>query len=423
MADMMGTDDPRWMLNYLQAQRLARIKRAGGSAPAPIVLQDIDYVLLVGSSSTYESFTVSPTYGRQEQSTRSVFSASGKDVPVINKAVSGSLIADLDANINTYMASLSAPTKKVAVVINIGSNNINNTYYAAMPLVDRDAMEAGLRSIVAKVQAYGYTPILATVHAKLGWETLYEEWADLMYRPLIQELTPDYFVGPLALFDYCRLYTDNKDVPNWYRADKIHPGLSIVPMQQTTADGVYARMTGPALPAQERVIFYFTNPSLPDYRIGGMNVMLAGTARTLTEVYDRNGVLIPGASFAWTGADAGSNTVRSIVGSWDIDLGHNQVQKSSLYALSKTITFPANFGAAYANRSGVMRVTGNSTAAGRLTRITVGASTADLSTSAAGVQIVELPFTFDASGVLTFTAAPQAPSTYANVSGVELVFT
>ena len=36
MADMMGTDDPRWMLNYLQAQRLARIKRAGGSAiPMP----------------------------------------------------------------------------------------------------------------------------------------------------------------------------------------------------------------------------------------------------------------------------------------------------------------------------------------------------------------------------------------------------
>ena len=33
MADMMGTDDPRWMLNYLQAQRFARIKRAGGSVP------------------------------------------------------------------------------------------------------------------------------------------------------------------------------------------------------------------------------------------------------------------------------------------------------------------------------------------------------------------------------------------------------
>ena len=34
MADMMGTDDPRWMLNYLQAQRLARIKRASGSGPS-----------------------------------------------------------------------------------------------------------------------------------------------------------------------------------------------------------------------------------------------------------------------------------------------------------------------------------------------------------------------------------------------------
>ena len=35
MADMMGTDDPRWMLNYLQAQRFARIKRAGGVVPIP----------------------------------------------------------------------------------------------------------------------------------------------------------------------------------------------------------------------------------------------------------------------------------------------------------------------------------------------------------------------------------------------------
>lgn len=398
------------------------IDRAHPVAVGALILQDIDYVLLVGSSSTFESFTVSPTYGRQEQSTRSVFSASGKDIPVINKAVSGSVIADLDANIDAYMSSLAAPTKKVAVVINIGSNDIGNTYYAAMPQATRDAMEAGLRSIVAKVQAYGFAPILATVHAKLGWETLYEEWADLMYRPLIQELTPDYFVGPLALFDYCRLYTDNKDVPNWYRADNIHPGLSIGPMQQTTADGVYARMTGPALPAQERVIFYFTNPSLPDYRIGGMNVMLAGATRTLTEVYDRNGALISGASFAWSGADAGSNGVRSIVGSWDINPGHNQIQKSSLYAGSKTITFTAAFGAAFANRTGTLRVTGNSSAAGRLTLVAAGASSAVLNQSAAGVQIVEVPFTMDATGTLVFTAAPQAPSTFANVSGVELVF-
>lgn len=394
----------------------------GGRGGGAILLQDVDYVLLVGSSSTYESFTLSPTYGRQEQSTRSVFSASGKDIPVINKAVSGSVIADLDANIDAYMSSLAAPTKKVAVVINIGSNNINNNYYAAMPIVDRDAMEAGLRSIVAKVKAYGYTPILATVHAKLGWETLYEEWADLMYRPLIQELTPDYFVGPLALFDYCRLYTDNKDVPNWYRADNIHPGLSIVPMQQTTADGVYARMTGPSLPAEERVLFYFTNPSIADYRIGGMNVMLAGVSRSLTEVYDRNGSLISGASFEWAGAGGGNNGVRSIVGSWDIDLGHNQVQKSAIYANGTTITFTASLGAAYANRTGTLRVTGNNTIAGRLTLITAGANSAVLSQSAAGLQIVEVPFTMDAAGSLVFTAAPQSPSTYAHVSGVELVF-
>jgi hypothetical protein len=54
--------------------------------------------------------------------------------------------------------------------------------------------------------------------------------------------------------------------------------------------------------------------------------------------------------------------------------------------------------------------------------IAAGASSAVLNQSAAGVQIVELPFTMDAAGTLVFTAAPQAPSTFANVSGVELVF-
>lgn len=422
MADMMGTDDPRWMLNYLQAQRLARIKRAGGSAP-PVVLPEFDYLMLVGSSTTFEAFTLSPVYGREEQKARAAFTSLGYDLPIINKAVSGSMVADLDANINAYMTSLAAPAKKVAVIINIGSNDIGNTYYAAMPQATRDAMVAGITSIVNKVTAFGYTPILATVHSKKGWEALYEEWADLMYRPLVDSLTPYYDAGSLAVFDYCRLYTINKDVPDWWRSDLIHPGLAIGPMQQYTAQGMAAKTKMPAKPVKQKVLVYFTNPSLPDYQIGGMNVMLAGASRSLTEIYDRNGVLISGASFAWSGADAGSNGVRSIVGSWDVDLGHNQIQKSSLYAGSKTITFTAGFGIAYAGRTGTLRVTGNSSAAGRLTLVAAGASSAVLNQSAAGVQVIELPFTLDASGTLVFTAAPQAPSTFANVSGVELVFT
>jgi len=394
---------------------------AGNAGPV-IPKPEFDYIMLVGSSTTFEAFTLSPEYGRQEQATRAAFTSLGVDAPVINKAVSGSMIADLDANINAYMTSLAAPAKKVAVIINIGSNDIGNTYYAAMPQATRDAMVAGITSIVNKVTAFGYTPILATVHSKKGWEALYEEWADLMYRPLIDSLTPYYDAGSLAVFDYCRLYTINKDVPNWWRADLIHPGLAIGPMQQYTAQGMVAKTYLPAKTSVQKVLFYFTNPSLPDYYIGGMNVMLAGASRSLAEVYDRDGLLVSGASFAWTNADAGSNGVRSILGDWDIGLGHNQVQKSSLYATSKTITFTATFGVSYAGRTGTLRVTGNSSAAGRLTLVTAGANSAILNQSAAGVQVVEIPFTLDASGVVIFTAAPQAPSTYANVSGVEFVF-
>lgn len=383
---------------------------------------EIDYLLLVGSSSTFETFTVSPVYGREEQKARSAVTSLGYDLPIINKAVSGSLIADLDANINAYMTSLAAPAKRVAVLINIGSNDINGVAYAAKDQSTKNAMIAGITSIVNKVLAFGYTPILATVHSRKNQEELHEEWADQMYRPLIKALTPFYDAGVVAVFDYCRLYSLNKNVVDWWRSDNMHPGLSIGPMQQYTVQGMAAKAKMAAKPAQSKVLFYFTAPSLPDYRIGGLNVMLAGVSRSLAEVYDRNGTLISGATFGWVGADAGSNGVRSLLGVWDIGLSHNQIQKSSLYASAKTITFTANFGISYAGRSGVLRVTGNSSAASRLTLITAGASSEVLNQSAAGVQIVELPFTLDAAGALVFTAAPQAPSTYANVSGVEFEF-
>ena len=402
-------------------QKSIRTSIRSAMGNTPVVLPEFDYLMLVGSSTTFEAFTESPVLGRQEQNVRLAFTSLGRDVPVINKAVSGSKIADLDANINAYMTQLGGPTKKVAVLINIGSNDIGATAYESMLQTEKDAMLAGLNSIYNKVLAAGHTPIIATVHSRQSTQALYEGWAEKMYRPLIESLHPHWFSGGIATFDYCRLYFENKDVPNWFR-DGVHPLEALVPMQQYTVQRLISKASLPALQEGEKVLFYFTTPTLPGYRIGGMNVMLAGAARSLTEIYDRDGVLISGASFAWAGADAGSNGVRPITGSWDIDLGHHEIQKSSLYALSKTITFTANFGAAYAGRSGVLRVTGNSNVAGRLTLITAGASSAVLNQNGAGVQVVEIPFTLDAAGAMTFTAAPKAPSTYSNISGVELVF-
>lgn len=393
--------------------------RRNGAGP---VLPAFDYLVLLGSSTTFQAFGLNPILGRQEQSARQSMAQAGYDVPIINKAVEGSTIANLDTNINTYLTELgpisAADKSRVAVVVNIGSNDIGATSYAAMAQATKDAMLAGLNSIISKIEAFGFTPILATVHSRKTYEAMYEGWADAMFRPLVDSRTPYWKAGALAVFDYCRLYLDNKDVANWWNADNVHPWMATVPMQQYTAQMLGSKSKLKAVAAAQRALFYF--PSSAQY-MGGFNPINAAATGSSSAVYDSNGALIPGAAFSWSGATGSSGSVRPNPGVFDITLDHAAVQSCTLYGTATT-TFTAAFGAAYANRTGVLRVTGSSSTAGRLTKITAGANSAVLNASGPGVQIVELPFTMDAAGTLVFTAAPQSPSTFANVSGVELIF-
>lgn len=385
-------------------------------------LPEFDYLLLVGSSTTYETFTVSPVLGRQEQNVRLAFTSLGRDVPVINKAVSGSSIADLDANISTYMTQLGGPVKKVAVLINIGSNDIEATPYESMLQAEKDAMLAGLNSIYNKVLAFGFTPIIATVHSRQSAPALYEDWAEQMYRPLIESLHPHWFSGGLATFDYCRLYFENKDVPNWWR-DGVHPLEALGPMQQYTAQRFISKAALPAINPADRVIFYFNAASSGQQYMGGMNPIPAGASANATVIHNSLGVLIEGATFGWAGAVGTSFGFRPNLGDWDIGLAHNAVQGCNLYGnAGATITFTAALGVEYADRTGNLRVTASSNAANRLTRITCGVESAVVNASGPGVQVIELPFMMDGSGGLVFTAQAEGASAFSNVSGVEFVF-
>lgn len=392
--------------------------RGGGSVPLP----EFDYLVVLGSSTTYRTFSYNPILGQQEQPARYAMVAAGYDVPIISKAIEGATVSALDTNINTYLTELgpisSADPSRVAVVVNIGSNDIGVTSYASMAQATKDAMLVGLNSIVDKITAFGFTPILATVHSRKTFEAMYEGWADGMYRPLVDTRTPVWYASPLAVFDYCRLYLENKDVVNWWDPDNVHPWMATVPMQEYTAVQLGSKSILPAASAVQRAIIFFPNTGR---YAGGLNMITAAATGTSSAIHDANGALISGASFSWTGATGASGGVRPNLGAWDVDLSHNLIQGCTLYGTG-TITFTAAFGAAFANRTGVLRVTGSSSSGGRLTNIVVGGSNAVLNASGPGVQIVELPFTMDAAGTLVFTAAPQAPSTFANVSGVELVF-
>lgn len=386
-------------------------------------LPQIDYLLWLGSSTPYETSQVNTVLGRQEQPLRAKFCAAGIDVPVISKAVGGQTIGTLLTALPGYltgMGNVVANGKKVGVLVNIGSNNIELTDYDDMPTVDRDAMLANLNSIIDQITAAGMVPILATVHSRSGTVALYEEWADKMYRPLIASRCPKWFKSGLAVFDYCRLYTDNSGIANWYQADGIHPNVATSYYQDYSANQLKANARCKAAPTKERYLFAW--PTAAEY-IGGVNQIVGAASGTFAAgtVRDTKANINANASLAWSGATASSGGSRGNSGIWDIDLTNHRIQMASLYKSAGTITFTAGFGAGYAGRTGTLRATGNSSTAGRQTRVTVGAQSAVMNVST-GINVYELPFTLDGSGNLTITAAPEAPSTFANVSGLEFEF-
>lgn len=268
--------------------------------PTGTTLPGFDYLVLLGSSTTYQAFVLNSVLGRQEHPARKAMTAAGYNVPIISKAVQGESIATLDAN--TYLSSLgpisAADKSRVAVVVNIGSNDIGSTAYADMPPATKAAMLSGLNSIVDKITAFGFTPVLTTVHSRKTYSEMYEGWADGMYRPLVDSRTPFWKAGALAVFDYCRLYLDNKDVPNWWNADNVHPWMATAPMQQYTAAQLASKSKLPAVPATERVLIYL--PNALNY-FGGMNSIAGGATGSSSSIYNTKGQLISGATFGWTG--------------------------------------------------------------------------------------------------------------------------
>lgn len=400
-------------------RRIARLATQAGGSSLPV----IDYILWLGSSTPAETSLTNTVLGRQEQALRAKFCAAGLDVPVISKAVGGQTIGTLLTALPGYltgMGSVVANGKRVGVLVNVGSNNIGLTDYDAMAGGTKTTMLANLNSIIDQIEAAGMVPILATVHSREDAAAIYEEWADMMYRPLIEERCPKWFGAGLAVFDYCRLYTENDQITDWYQVDGLHPNVATGYYQDYSAAQLAAKAKCKAAPAVEQYIFAW--PTAAEY-IGGVNQIVGAATGTFTAgtVRDTKAVINPDVSLSWSGATGSSGGARGNSGIWDIDLANHRLQSASLYRSAGTITFTAGFGAGYAGRTGTLYATGNSSTASRFTLVTVGAQSAIISAST-GISIIEIPFTLNGSGNLTVTAAPSAPSTFANVSGLKFAF-
>lgn len=407
----------RPLLQPLAAGILA--SRQSVSAPLP----QIDYILWLGSSTPYEASLLNNVLGRQEQALRAAMCTAGIDVPIVSRAVGGQTISGcltaLAGNI-AYMGNAVANGKKVGVLVNIGANDIGITDYDAMAPATRDAMLTNLSTIIDQILAAGMVPIVATSHSRNGYTALYEEWADKFYRPLIAARCPQWFKGGLAVFDYCRLYTDNASVPNWWQADNVHSQAATAPYQAYSASGFKNNAKCKASPNKERYIFAWSTST--EY-FGGFNMRQGAATGSFAagSVVDTKGVANAAVSLSWSNASGASGGARGNSGAWDVDLTNHRIQSANLSANNLTISVNAGFGAARAAASGTLRVTGNSSVAGRQIKITVGAQSVILPVST-GIPLAELPFTLDASGNLAITIAPQSPSTYANVSGLEFEF-
>lgn len=387
-----------------------------GAAPKPT----IDYLLIVGSSTMVETFGLNDVRGRQEQPARAAQAAAGIDIPIINQAVGGQTVGQLDTAIAGYLTAMGAPSKTVGVLISTGSNNIEQTSYGSMLQATKDAMLANLNSIINKVIAAGFVPILTTVQSRPTFELMYEEWADQMYRPLCESRCPDWFADPLAVMDFCRLYLDNKDVPNWWQPepDLVHPDEAAPALQLYVASQLAEYATVKPMPTPDRYLFSWASTI---YYLGGVNTLLGAASGTFSTVYNAKGQLDAAVSLSWSNAGGASGGARGNAGVWDIDLVNHRIHGANLFRSAGTINFTANFGAGRAGATGVARFTANSSTASRVTRFTIGAQTGTVNAST-GINVLELPFTLDGAGSITFTAAPESPSTFANVSGVEFVF-
>ncbi len=382
-----------------EPQRVLGTRRRGGEAALP--LPQIDYLVMIGSSSTEHTYGGNPILGNQIQPSRAAFCAEGIDVPIVGAGIGGSTIANVKDTIATTLSNLGPiPTgKRIGVVVCIGVNDIpySLTYQAATQ-GKRDQMRNDLIAILATIRNAGYEPILATLTTPNGGQVTFETWADNLYHPLAVQETPNWTRGGRCVFDYTQLYRDNMATPNWWNPDNTHPWMATPAMQTYAAQRIKQYAKVPQLGSKERFIFAAYNGV-----VGGFNI--APIAETLSTVLNWRGQAVAGVSLTTFGTGGAtlqrSTAVRGNAGVLEVGLYHHRAQSANIFLsnpLAGRQQWTANFGAGYASRGGTLRATLNSSMTPRRTRITLpNAATVDVQ-GETGIEVKELPFVLDASG-------------------------
>jgi hypothetical protein len=420
-------------------------KVGGVYVPTGIIFQNFDYLAVTGSSTTAYTFASNdaPAFtGERLQlhAGRAQFCAQGIDLPVlVNAAVSGATIEALDAIMATKLLQMNAAEiiargKKIGFIINIGSNNVQLTTFAAMTQASKDSMAAGLASIVSKILAVGGVPIMGSTNPRqdaFGISVManYRVWNDQFFIPIARQLTPDYVPlvngVPTPLYDLQTLY--EQQVPlhsDWFCGDYVHPGVSAMPsIREYTGKQLRLLASVPKLTRRKSVVVAGGYQSW--YNYGGINIITFST-KTLTTVYDREGNVIPNATFVstHTGAGAGA-TSRGNPGEWTVGWENHNCQSGFVYTVNAPHTCTLTLGTPYANKTGTLIITYNTTN-NRESKFTSNGVDVYLNGymggATTGIIKVEVPFITDAAGVHVLTVDKGTVDAYAMWSALEYVF-
>jgi len=407
-------------------------RRGGGPV---MVGPPVDFVMMVGSSATENTFGSNSYGGRQENPARKVLSEAGLDVQIINSGVSGNVILDVRNRLPALLTELARwGSRKGLVIVVIGSNDIGVTDVDDMLPATKNTMADNLRYIVAQLRTSGHQVLLGASNSRKSYNPLYLEWAEKFYFPLIKELTPEWLVSDtVEKYGVLQTYLDYGDVvPDFYYADNLHPrGTTACPLIHANLARFLNQYTNPAkqsLPSHDR--FLISTHSTLAYSVGGINIMpdnaVGGALESviLSELVNLKGQIVTGSKITRTGSMYPSTGSTLNPNGVDLDVKHAMVNRASIYSNGSSWTLLFEPGIAFAGRSGVIKLMSNSNASGRSLRavVTGGATTVVQSYNAGALPLVgEMPFTADGTGKveITFSAASQ---TYAHLNAIEFDF-
>lgn len=282
-------------------------------------------------------------------------------------------------------------------------------------------MRDDLITILAAIRNAGHEPILTTSTARNGEQAKFESWMNGLYHPLAVQETPKWTRGGKCVFDYTQLYRDNLSTPNWYNADNTHPWMATPAMQTYTAQTLKKYAKVPNISLKERFVFVATNLTA-----GGLNN--ATRNGTLSSVVNAKGQVVSGVSLTTAATEGGtlglSTSVRGNAGTYDVGLFHYRAHSANFFVSTPSAShqqWTANFGAGYANRTGKLRVTLNSSLTPRRTRVTLpDATTVDVQ-GETGIEVKEIPFVLNGLGSILVDMY-RVTSGATAISGIEFEF-